>query len=114
MPSRALHDELSIAMGLDPKLARRVQSIMDSTAKSHGGRHRKDDIHSLSGVALELAKRGELTPEAIQAAAAHLAQDRLGDALNAVNPIRGPMRQPSKQLVEAAFTELLRANRRRR
>jgi hypothetical protein len=101
-------------MGIDPVAGREVQQLMDSTASAHGGRHREDSIHSLSGAALELAKRGKLTPERVVAASAHLVQDRMGDALNAMIPVRGPMRQPTKQLVEAALVEALRASRRRR
>ncbi len=114
MPSRDLHRELSILMGIDPRVSRRVQALMDSTAATHGGAHRKDEIHSLHGATAALARSGELTAETARAAVAHLAQDRLGDLLVRANPIRGPARAGSKQLVEGLIVQALRSSRRRR
>jgi hypothetical protein len=91
-PSGELHEELDFLMGVRAP-DRRVQRLMDSTAATHGPHHRKDHIHSLAGVAVELAKRGELTADNILAAQAHLTQDAAFDAIWKKLPLKGPVRQ---------------------
>ena len=113
MPSQRLHDELNELVGLDREKARRIQKLMDSTARAHGPAHRHDEVHSLPGVAAELLRRGEFTPENLQAAAAHLAQDAMFDALGRAVPA-GPARRAFKGLAEDALTRALRGSRRRR
>ncbi|HTT74217.1 MAG TPA: hypothetical protein VMG99_08795 [Thermoplasmata archaeon] len=111
-PSDQLHAEISrLLLGRD---GRKVQKILDSTARSHGGRHREDAVHSLPGLAAELLRRGELTPEAMVDGAVHMAVDEVWSRAVAGLPVRGPARQPTKQLMEAALTSALRGVRRRR
>jgi hypothetical protein len=112
MPSRALHAELNRLMRVsDPGME--IQRLIDSTARTHGPSHRDDEIHSLGGVIAELSKRGALTTERVRAAAAHLAQDRMWDEVSKRVPVRGPLRQPTRQLLEATLVQLLRSRRRR-
>ncbi len=107
-----MHRELNRLMGVeDPGMS--IQKLMDSTSTVHHGRHREDAVHSLGGVAVELAKRGQLTARNMEAANAHLLQDRLGDAINRALPIHGPMRKPFKDLVQAAMVQSLRRRRSR-
>ncbi|MGI0067232.1 MAG: hypothetical protein ACREB9_02230 [Thermoplasmata archaeon] len=115
MPSRKLHAELNDLMGVDRRIGRQVQSLMDAGSQHLGGRHRElDPLHTASGAISELARRGELNAESARAVLAHLAQDRLGDLLVRANPVRGVFRPVSKQLVEKAISDGIRAMRRRR
>jgi hypothetical protein len=94
-PSGELHEELGYIMGTpDPK--RRVQRLMDSTAHAHGPAHRGDPVHSLGGIVVELAKRGELTPANVLAAQGHILQDKAFDAIWRALPVKGPYRQAVK------------------
>jgi len=113
VPSGDLHEELNFLMGArDP--GRKVQRLVDSTAHGHGPAHRKDPIHSLEGVVLELAKRGELTGDNVLAAVAHFNQDRAFDAVWRNFPVKGPFRQAVKNEAMKAIARALRENRRRR
>lgn len=84
---------------------------MDSTAHQHGGRHREDAVHSLGGVVVELAKRGELTAENVLAANAHLLQDRAFDRIWRALPVKGPLRPVVKNLGMKQVAKMLRAAR---
>jgi hypothetical protein len=111
-PSEDLHREVSLlVLKRDGK---RVQKLMDSTSHVHGGRHREDEVHSLGGLAMELARRGELTADRMAEGLIHQAVDEAWSRAMKGLPIRGPMRQPAKRLLEAAVSEALRASRRRR
>lgn len=111
-PSGDLHEEISrLVTG---RSGREVQRILDSTAHTHGGRHREDSIHSLGGLAVELMRRGELTPEKMLDGALHLATDEAFSRAMKGLPIRGPMRQPTKQLLQASLVQALKSARRAR
>jgi hypothetical protein len=112
MPSKDLHRQVSqLILQRDGAL---VQQILDSTSQKHAGRHREDPIHSIEGLAIELASRGELTADRIVDGALHLVVDEVWSRAMRAIPVRGPMRQPTKQFLEAGMTELARAALRRR
>lgn len=113
MPSGDLHAELNLVMGVrDP--SRRVQKLVDSTAKAHGPAHRHDAVHSLGGAIIELANRGELTPENALAVVAHINQDRAFDAVWRALPIKGPLREFTKTQIQKTLVKALREARKRR
>lgn len=113
MPSEKLHRELNRLMRVDPEAGLYVQKLMDAGSKTYGGRHREmDPTHSFPGAVAELARRGVLNSDTAHAALSHLVQDRMGDMINRANPIRGPLRQPSKAMAEALLTTVLSRRRR--
>lgn len=106
MPSGDTHAAVTKAI-LRTTDGRLVQKIMDSTAGEHGPSHRHDHVHSLEGVAMELAKRGQLTGENMAAAMLHQMTDeaftRFGRTLPAGTP-----RRVGKLLLEDLTRQVLR------
>ena len=113
MPSRRLHRAVAGRIpGVDSSGA--VDRILDSTAATHGPSHRQDHVHTIPGVAVELARRGELTSEKMAAAVTHLALDRAWSALWHRVPMPSRLKQPFKQLGEEILALHLEAAARRR
>lgn len=113
MPNGPLHRELTKAAGIGTD-GREVQRLMDSTSKIHGSHHREDHVHSIPGVAVELARAGKLNGKNLMAAGLHLAQDAMFDRMWKALPVKGPARELVKKELQVAMTRTLReANRRR-
>lgn len=101
-------------MGLDPVEAQQVQKLMDAGSQTLGSRHRHlDPNHSLQGAALAMLRDGTFSSARMQAAAAHLAQDKMFDALGEAFP-KGPARRVMKGLAEDVLVRTLRSSRRNR
>jgi hypothetical protein len=108
-PTGDLHAELNALMGVkDP--GRRVQRLLDSTARTHGPAHRHDPVHSLDGAIIELAKQGRVTADDVNAVVAHLTQDAAFDRVWKSLP-PGPVRQTAKALGMPLLTKALRKMR---
>jgi hypothetical protein len=102
VPSRATHRALT-ALAMDGYDGDPAHAAIDSTARAHGPSHRHDEVHSLPGVALELAKRGQLSPQNLLAAQHHLVQDAAVDGMLKATGLRGPSRAFVKDLLEKAI-----------
>lgn len=90
-----------------------VQRLMDSTARLHGPAHRRDHVHSVNGVVIELARRGQLTPQAPAVAALHrLLDETMSPIYRHVLP-KGPLRRPAQELLENILVQALEPKRRR-
>lgn len=111
MPSRAAHRELTrlLLHGYDGDQA---HAVVDSTAKLHGSDHRRDEVHSPAGAVLELLKRGQATPQNVEAVYAHIAQDKMVDQMVATTRLRGAARQFVKSELERTIVRVLRRSRR--
>lgn len=107
MPNRALHRELTrLVVGITGDDA---HDVLDSTAKIHGSHHRSDPVHSLGGAAVELAKKGKLTPENLQAVALHLASDEAFSRIYKTLPKTA--REGTKLIIEDSLVRMLKRRR---
>lgn len=104
MPNRAAHRALTALVmgGYDGDEA---HAAVDSTARLHGPSHRHDEVHTLAGAAVELAKRGQLTPRNLLAAQHHFVQDKVVDSLVNVTGLKGPARTFAKEILERAIVK---------
>jgi hypothetical protein len=109
MPSGRTHAAITRRI-LGSTDGRLVQQLMDRTAKAHGPSHRRDHEHSLEGVAVELMKRGQLTPQNMTAAVLHQLTDRAFDEMGRALPAGTP-RRIGKLLMEDAIVNALRGSR---
>jgi len=113
MPSGRLHAVLTERV-LGSTDGREVQKILDSTARAHGPSHRQDHVHSLPGVAAELALRGQLTLENMAAASLHLMADDAWSRMWSSVPMPSRFKQPMKAYAEELLADSLQPTRRRR
>lgn len=99
MPSRRLHrSTAALLLGSDD--GGEVDRILDSTVAIHGPRHREDRIHSLPGVAVDLALRGQLTPDRIARAGIHIALDEAWSRTWQQARVPSGLKKPMKDLAE--------------
>ena len=112
MPRRKLHKAITERVlgvpGTD------VHKLLDSTAHAHGPRHRLDREHSIAGVAVELARRGQLTSQNLQVAQLHILTDQVMSAVYRRVLPKGALRQPAQEIVEDLLVKAIRPKKRRR
>lgn len=80
---------------------------MDSTAATHGPRHREDPVHTIPGIAQELAVRGQLNPDRMARAMIHISVDRAWSDMWRKVPAPSRLKQPMKQLAEEMLATYL-------